>query len=495
MADRDDITVVQDVSPRYAEIAAPSTEIIMQDYVDTLRGLEDDFQNMSYPYLIDASGKEDLGGGVLVAITVEEQNMQLAFQPRFTPAETGFATSASGPPDQRNRQTLTDTAADFVAANVAPGSYLVNWTDRSVSDVLRVISATQLEVRALQNGTDNDFDINDDYTIWNVVQVRTSGGNLVAIDDGAPASTISPILPTWGTQVILTTSSSATIQELDEIRFAAYDGGVSLDPSDPNAISGTDYPAGTRAVPSDNWADALTIGTNVGLKKLYLNGTSYTVPASTDLSGDLWIIGNGATVTTLTIPDSANTANLRIQDCTLLDCYIDDANLVERCVLNDCFISGGYYFETAWSGTTNMTGSGQVNIYESYSAVAGGGPLDRPVFVVGTAIVAGRNWTGGCEFQGKTSTAAFSWDMTSGRVIVNDNNTTGTMTFRGAGTWENSATYAGGTTVSDQMINTTSISAAVWNALTATYNAAGSFGEFVQGKLLTLAKFLGLKGV
>jgi hypothetical protein len=493
MADRDDITVVQDVSPRYAEIAAPSTEIIMQDYVDTLRGLEDDFQNMSYPYLIEASGKEDLGGGVLVAITVEEQELQLAFQPRFTPAETGFATSASGPPDQRNRQTLIDTNADFVTAQIAPGSYLVNWTDRSVSDVLRVVSATQLEVRALQNGTDNDFDISDDYTIWNVTQVRTSGGNLVAVDD--VGASISAILPTWGTQVILTTSSSATIQELDEIRFAAYDGGVSLDPSDPNAISGTDYPAGTRAVPSNNWADALVIGVNLGLKKLYLNGTSYTVPASTDLSGDLWIIGNGATVTTLTIPDSANTANLRIQDCYLEACYIDDANLVERSVLNDCYISGGYYFETAWSGTTNMTGSGQVNIYESYSAVAGGGPLQRPVFVVGTAIVAGRNWTGGCEFQGKTSTAGFSWDMTSGRVIINDNNTTGTMTLRGTGTWENSSTYAGTATVDDQMQNVTSIAAAVWNALTATYQAAGSFGEFVQSKLLTLAKFLGLKDV
>jgi hypothetical protein len=69
------------------------------------------------------------------------------------------------------------------------------------------------------------------------------------------------------------------------------------------------------------------------------------------------------------------------------------------------------------------------------------------------------------------------------------------MTLRGSGVWDNEATYAGTTTVDDQMTNTTSIAAAVWNALTVTYNAAGSFGEFVQGKLLTLAKFLGLKDV
>jgi hypothetical protein len=38
----------------------------------------------------------------------------------------------------------------------------------------------------------------------------------------------------------------------------------------------------------------------------------------------------------------------------------------------------------------------------------------------------------------------------------------------------------------------TAIAAAVWNALTATYTAAGSFGHWVQKKLLTVSGFLGL---
>jgi hypothetical protein len=102
-----------------------------------------------------------------------------------------------------------------VSAGIQPGSYLVNWTDRSVSDVQRVVDFNTLEVRALQNGTDNDFDIADDYSIWNIVQCRADGGNLVAVDDLAAA--ISAIRPSAFTQVILTLSSSATISEIDNV--------------------------------------------------------------------------------------------------------------------------------------------------------------------------------------------------------------------------------------------------------------------------------------
>lgn len=215
MAERDDITIVQDVSPRYSEVASPSTTVTMQDYVDTLRVLESEFRNMSYPIMLNASGKDDLGGGLFVGITASQQNLKLAFEARRTPAETGSATSASGPPDQRDRQRLIDTNADFVTAGVAPGSFVVNWTDRSVTDVVRVISATELEVKGLVNGTDNDFDIADDYAVWNIVQCRADGGNLVAVDD--VGASISAILPSAFTQVVLTLSSSATISEIDKV--------------------------------------------------------------------------------------------------------------------------------------------------------------------------------------------------------------------------------------------------------------------------------------
>jgi len=79
---RSDVTVDWQASPRIITVAAPSTTITIQDLVDTLRSLEDEIINMDNPHLVNASGKENLGGGVLVGITCSLQNAKLAFEAR-----------------------------------------------------------------------------------------------------------------------------------------------------------------------------------------------------------------------------------------------------------------------------------------------------------------------------------------------------------------------------------------------------------------------------
>ena len=86
MAIRNDIEVNWNVSPRIILIKAPSTEITMQDLVDTARYLEALFNNMDDPHLVDASGKENLGGGVLVGITVKLNNARIKFEDRTGPS-------------------------------------------------------------------------------------------------------------------------------------------------------------------------------------------------------------------------------------------------------------------------------------------------------------------------------------------------------------------------------------------------------------------------
>lgn len=226
MTTRTDIAIDYIDSPRVIEVNAPSTEMIMQDLVDTVRKQEDSFQGMSYEKLVNASGKEDLGGGVQVGITVAQQNMKLAFEGRTTPAETGTVSTNPGSP-VLGRDSFTDTAALFITNSVARGSLVINFTDQSVAEVVSVDSEIKLTTKTLVNGIGNTFDVADVYHVFNIVQCSALGGNLVAVNK--LQATISAILPTAFTQVLLTASSSATTQnqenleiKIEEIHQAHY---------------------------------------------------------------------------------------------------------------------------------------------------------------------------------------------------------------------------------------------------------------------------------
>jgi hypothetical protein len=104
---------------------------------------------------------------------------------------------------------LVDSGADFIADGIGPGSCVVNFTDGSMTDALRVISATELQVSGLAGGSDNEWGSGDVYRIYNSDQCLVSGGNLVAVDENGDP--IPPIFTTGHTQVVIAASSSATI--------------------------------------------------------------------------------------------------------------------------------------------------------------------------------------------------------------------------------------------------------------------------------------------
>jgi hypothetical protein len=214
MTTRTDITYDLRRSPRIAEVASPSIELLLQDYVDTTRPFESSFRAMSHPFLASAGGKDDLGGGKLVDITMTEENLKLAFEARTTPAETGQVTTGSVTP-LLGEISFTDTNADFTTAEVARGSLVVNFTDRSIADVVAVESSDTLTTRTLVNGIDNTFAVADFYHVFNVTQMVVQGGNLVAVDD--LDATSNAILPTAFSQVIVTLSSSGTIAGLPDL--------------------------------------------------------------------------------------------------------------------------------------------------------------------------------------------------------------------------------------------------------------------------------------
>lgn len=76
----------------------------------------------------------------------------------FDQEKTGDITTAG-------TTTLIDSSATFESDGVAPGDEVENTTDASFSRVISVDSETQLTVSTPQNGTDNDFDVDDSYKI------------------------------------------------------------------------------------------------------------------------------------------------------------------------------------------------------------------------------------------------------------------------------------------------------------------------------------------
>ncbi len=200
MTIRTDITQDWSADPRISTIADPSVLYLVQDLVDTTRFLEETFRGMSEPRLLDACGKEDLGGGTLNQITASFQNNVVEFEARRTPAIDSTITT-QGLTDARGRVQLVDSVGGFVAANIQPGTFCINFSDQSITDVRRVVGDTQLECKALVNGTGNTFEVGDVYMLFNIIQCEILGGNTVAVDEGDIV--ISPILPSAFTQIVL----------------------------------------------------------------------------------------------------------------------------------------------------------------------------------------------------------------------------------------------------------------------------------------------------
>lgn len=88
MVVRNDITINWELSPRVITVLSPSTTIIIQDLIDTCRFAEVAIENLIWPSIISAAGKDNLGGGLFVGITTTLQNAVLAFQDLSGPSYT-----------------------------------------------------------------------------------------------------------------------------------------------------------------------------------------------------------------------------------------------------------------------------------------------------------------------------------------------------------------------------------------------------------------------
>ncbi len=449
MASRTDVDITYVDTPRVAEVASPSTEIIMQDLVDTLRDAEYSWQGLTFNKLINASGKEDLGGGVKVGITAALQNMLLAFEGRTTPAQLGTVTSNPGSP-VIGRDTFVDTAATFIANGIARGSLVINFTDQSVAEVISVDSEIQLTTKVLTEGIGNTYDAADVYKVWNIVQVSATGGNLVAVDN--LQATIPAILPTAFTQVILTSSASATLAEQADIQFSSFANRVHLDPANMtgNAVAGTTFPTGTPRQLSNNLIDADSILDDRGLGGFKIHG------ALTIENGTFPHIfeGLGMAHSQFTAMATADLHDAQFVSCMLMGTLTGSAifervhfmNVAEVLgVARKCMFQG----TVTLGGTVDAAHGTTFQMLDCTSAVPGSATPTIDFNGTGYGLSC-RNYNGGLTLTNKTGPEAVSIDLNSGHVHIHDDVTAGEIVVRGIGKVSDHST--GTTVVIDETI-------------------------------------------
>ena len=80
------MAIILDRTDKIIEVEAPTTEVTIQQLINAVRNWEDKQENMDVAQVAKAAGKELLGGGLSVGITLELlNNWQLKFEDRLGP--------------------------------------------------------------------------------------------------------------------------------------------------------------------------------------------------------------------------------------------------------------------------------------------------------------------------------------------------------------------------------------------------------------------------
>lgn len=310
-------------------------------------------------------------------------------------------------------------------------------------------------------------------------------GNLYSRDGSNPFTTT---VGTYNVQIISSVSSlvDSTVQQLPEIEYASFNGGVSYNEN--SGISGTGYTSdgriiGTPRAPVDNPYDAYDIAVERGFTQGFISGDMNT-PTDLPLDG-FTFNGEGKDRTNIIIPDAAT-----VQNCTFIDArvtgYLDGSNTLFDCLLENLHYIKGYIEECILNaGTITLGGNDEAHFI---ACASGAGTPTIDCGGSGQGLVM-RRYSGDVRITNKTGTEPVSIDLSSGTVTLDSTVTNGEITIRGDGILIDNST---GATVYNLLTNSDNFAKEVWESDPDLY-AAGTMGHWVKNKLMSVSKFLGLK--
>ena len=419
MTIRTDITVDFQLDPRLASIAAPSTEITVQDSHDTLTSIEDSTEGHRFERLVLTAGGEPLGGGTTVGLTSSLQNVQYAFD-STSPRSVGAVSSADA-----LGITLIDSGATFISDGVLRGDWIINFTDKSVTEILTVDSETQVTTRGLRDGTSNTFSSLDSYKVWEVSEAELSGGNFVAIDEfGAD---INPLFPTFGRFITRTAASSATSQSQSDIEYSSFQGGVWFDEN--SLLSIVEGKNGNAQLPLNNIPACIQVQSNRGLPKIIYVLGGITLDTGDNVE-DFKLIGISHINSVMTVNAGASCLRTSFESFDMTG-FLDGDSEITNCIVRDLEYFNGHIHNSYLAGIIKLRGVNQANI--SNCAVLD--IIDPPIIDAGGSgqDLMMPNFSGRVYIDNLTGVSQLGIGLDAGQVVINSTCIAGTVMVSGSG--------------------------------------------------------------
>ncbi len=315
-------------------------------------------------------------------------------------------------------------------------------------------------------------------------------------------------------QVSVRSYNSAGLTSSPLIEYSSFNNAVTIDVD--NGTSGTLFPTGTLLQPVNNLADALTIAAYRGFSKFHLlSDLTIATGATIDeyhFHSDEWVV--------VTVEPGVSLENTVFEGVSLYGEMSGVWNVLIDCWIYDItnfsgWVRGGSMESVALSVGTIGAEFGGLSYFDDivpmYPGVTSTLTMNTDTSVSFT----------GCSdivtVESMTTGSLLEAGLLGGTLIVDSSCTGGDITVLGAGVLTNNSAL---TIDSSGLVNQTTIADAVWDDVSADHltagttgkalsdagsagnpwgspiagnTDAGTFGELVGKKLLTVGKFLGLK--
>ncbi len=125
---------------KWIVITIPDTEVTIQELINAIRDYEDELVNLDIPKIADCSGKEELGGGVYVGLTLKLIDWKLKFEDR--PGPDYVVCNVRG-----GNLVAYDTTLEEYVNPIQPASYVTVTLTSSSSATLQELQLTDLKYR------------------------------------------------------------------------------------------------------------------------------------------------------------------------------------------------------------------------------------------------------------------------------------------------------------------------------------------------------------